>query len=127
MSDHDLRKWTFQVSTFVGVLSYAEHYLGFLRAPDKRANPNIIGGEYGYPPQPEAVSYVLDEATAKRLSTDDFKYRAGWDCEKFFSNEAAIEALKKRFLEIAEPGDYLVGYINDLTDDEPTVLARKEA
>lgn len=119
------RIWRLAVSTFVGTLSYAEHYMGTLRPPDKRDNPNIFGGKYGWGPDPVQVEYVLDEETAKRLSTDDFTYKVGWECSRFFSHEDVVAAGIAKFMELAEPGEILLSEYDYLTDgDKP--LATKE-
>jgi hypothetical protein len=126
--------WKLQISTFVGILAYAQHYMGYLKPPDKRENPNIIGGKYGYPPQPIEVESILTKERAKALSTDDFTYKAGTESGRYFTRAEVIEAAKAQFLKLAEPGDELIGWLDDLTDDPETegfdeekVILRKEA
>ena len=120
-------KWTVKVNSFIGVAPGAEHHYGYLQPPDKRENPNIMGGAHGWPPNPISVEGVLDEESAKRLSTDDFVYKAGMESSRFFSREAAMAAAIEQFQRLAEPGDVLVSHYDDMVYDEPTELARKEA
>jgi hypothetical protein len=120
-------KWRLDVSTFKGVVAYAQHYVGYLQPPDKRSNPNIFGGEHGWPPDKVAVESELTAEYAKRLSTDDFTYREGWLNGRYFSYDEVVAQAIVQFQELAEPGDTLVGYRDDLTDDDPAVLAAKEA
>lgn len=117
--------WRLKTSSFVGVLSYAQHYMGTLQPPDKRDNPNIFGGEYGWGPDPIQIEAILTKEYAKRLSTPDFTYKEGWENSRFFSKEEVVAAGIAQFLKIAEPGDILMSEYDYLAaGDEP--LATKE-
>lgn len=126
MSDIPRTKiWRLKVQSFVGLLAWAQHYFATLQPPDLRENPEIWGGEYGWPPNPVEVEAILSEENAVRLSTEDYTYKPGLPCERFFSREEVTAAAIEQFLKLAEPGDILVTEHEWMTGRR-TPLATKE-
>ena len=116
--------WTLKTQSFVGVLAYASHYMGELRRPWLDGVPST------QQPDPVTVESMLEPERAKALSTDDFTYKPGVECERYLDKDSMVKAAVAQFLELAEPGDILVSGFSYLTgryeEDESEIIARKE-
>jgi len=115
--------WRLETQSFVGVLAYATHYMGTLHRPWQPDVPNTEQ------PGPITVESMLEPERAEALSTEDFEYKPGVECERYVDHESMVEAAISQFLRLAEPGDVLVSNFDYLTgryEDEPErVLASK--
>ena len=112
-------RWDLEISSFVGTLSYAEHYMGRI----KRSLYQAVDGE------PDAaysayeivtLDYVLDEDAAKRLSTDDYTWDAGDTSTRFFSRDSVVESAIRAMDQFAVEGEWLEDY--DFVKDEDIAL-----
>lgn len=87
--------WRLKATSFDGILAGAFHYMGTLHGPKR---------------QEIEVEAVLTEEWAKALSTDDFTYRPGVECERFISKADMEAAAVEQWRALAEPGDVLIAY-----------------